>query len=166
MTHRFGSVRLQWVSLALALLLTGCCRPPAATSGDIETFDRGCGLVPQAPVIPSPTALSSRTTDAAHAVVRAALQDIRSYQGALTVFRDCLTSQTASGKGALARARRKGNERRTVRIAQELEDLTAEYDRTIDDEMQVVMIYVDLHNAYCAMGQYLAGCPRPRYDND
>jgi hypothetical protein len=127
-----------------------------------RTVEDICGAAPAGPSVPAESSVSGATADAVHAVLIDRLHSIRAYQKALAVYRECTTTQVADDKNALVKAQALGNDNRAVHLKQRLDAMWAAYDKTIDDETQVVQAYQDLHTVYCKMGEASRGCPRPQ----
>ena len=127
-----------------------------------RTVEDICGTTPAGPSVPNESSVPGATADAVHAVLIDRFHGIKAYQQALAVYRECMTTQVAKDKNALSKAKSLGNDDRAVHLKQRIDAMQAAYDRTIDDETQVVEAYQDLHTVYCKMGENLRGCPRSR----
>ena len=136
-------------------------KPAVRVKKGWRTVEDICGAAPAGPSILDKSSVAGATADVVHAVLIDRLRGIKTYQKALAVNRECMMTQVAEDKNALAKARAFGNDDRAVHLKQRLDAMLAAYDKTIDDEMQVVQAYQDLHNAYCKMGEGLRGCPQP-----
>lgn len=121
-----------------------------------------CGLPAALPAIPQASDLSGRTAEAAHEVVLGSFKTIKAYQGSLPRFRECILKNTTEYRASLAEAKARNDAVRSSAVNRWMDALMAAYDKTIDDETNVVTTYVNLHNAYCKIGAGLKGCPRPQ----
>jgi hypothetical protein len=137
-------------------------KPAVRVKKGWRTVEDICGAAPSGPSVQDKSSVAGATADAVHAVLIDRLHSIKAYQKSLAVYRECTTMQVAEDKNALAKARAFGNDDRTVHLKQRLDAMLAVYDKTIDDETQVVETYQDLHTTYCKMGEGLRGCPRPQ----
>lgn len=119
-----------------------------------------CGSAPIPPEIPGVNTLGGKTTDDAHTFVVAAIKPVKTYQGQLSTYRECLQTQAAAQKQLAADAKSKGDKAKQDSSTAEMNALQAAYDKTIDEETRVVTEWQTLHNAYCKMGDGLTGCPK------
>ena len=138
--------------------------PPSQRS--VTGFNGLCGSLPAAPAVLPASALSGRTSGEAHELVLDSFKAIKAYQVSLAGFRACLQRNVLEYKTVLAAAKGRQDATRTADVKHWIDELTAEYDRTIDRETEVVTVYMDVHNAYCRMGEGLKGCPSARPRND
>jgi len=88
------------------------------------------------------------------------LKDVKSYQGALQPFYNCVETQNQANAAALADAKSKSDKAKADQIQDASDALTKSYDKTVSTEKQVVADYMKLHDAYCALGDGLKGCPK------
>jgi len=121
--------------------------------------ENACGIAPIAPAIATGADLAGKTTDEAHTTALAALKSVKAYQVTLSSFRECLVTQTTAQKAALASAK---DDKAKKAATDQLADIQTAYDKTVDTETAVVTDYSNLHNAYCKMGDGLAGCAKPK----
>jgi hypothetical protein len=122
--------------------------------------EQSCGSSPIAPAISGAAELSGKSIDDAHTVVLAALKNVKAYQGTLSSFRECLTTQANAQKAVVAEAKSKGDKAKIDAAQQQMQIMQAAYDKTVDTETQVVTDYSGLHDAYCKLGDGLKGCPK------
>jgi hypothetical protein len=121
--------------------------------------ETSCGNAPIAPAIATAADLSGKTTDDAHTTALNALKSVKAYQVTLSSFRECLVTQTTAQKSLLATAKDDAAKKATI---EQIATIQAAYDKTVDTETAVVTDYTNLHNAYCKMGEGLAGCAKPK----
>ncbi len=123
-------------------------------------FAESCGTAPIPPEIPGVNSLAGKTTDDAHTFVVASIKPVKTYQGQLSTYRECLQTQANAQKQVVADSKAKGDKAAADKAQTEMEGLQKAYDKTIDVETQVVTDWQNLHNAYCKMGDGLVGCPK------
>lgn len=121
--------------------------------------ETACGTAPIPPAIATGADLAGKTTDDAHTTALTALKSVKAYQVTLSSFRECLVTQTNAQKAALADA--KDDKAKKV-VTDKIAEIQTAYDKTVDTETAVVTDYSNLHNAYCKMGDGLAGCAKPK----
>lgn len=121
---------------------------------------QSCGTAPIPPEIPGVNSISGKTTDDAHNIVLGSVKNVKTYQGQLSTYRECLQNQANAQKQVAADAKTAGEKAKADAATAEMTSLQAAYDKTIDVETQMVTDWQNLHNAYCKMGDGLAGCPK------
>lgn len=119
-----------------------------------------CGMAPIPPDIPNASALAGKTTDDAHSFVLASLKAVRTWQGQLSPFRECLQNAANVQKAAAADATASGDKGKADAASAQMNTLQAAYDKTVDTETKVATDFNTLHTAYCKMGDGLTGCPK------
>lgn len=122
--------------------------------------DMSCGSAPIAPAVPGTSDIAGKTPEAAHQIALGALKNVKSYQGSLATFRQCLKTHTSSVEKALNDAKAKGDKDKTADLQSQIDSLQSAWDKTVDTETQVVNDYMKLHNAYCQKGTGLPGCAK------
>jgi hypothetical protein len=108
--------------------------------------DTACGTAPIAPAIPTASAVSGKTGDDATKIRHDAFVQVKAYQGTLKPFRECLLKQTEDAKASLADAK---DDAAKKPIQANVDSMQKAYDKTVDDETQVVNEYVALQTAVC-----------------
>jgi hypothetical protein len=121
-----------------------------------------CGSTPVAPAIAGAADLSGKTTDDAHKVALDALKTVKIYQAALQPFYNCVETQSNANKTAIAEAQSKSDKAKLAQLQDADVQLQKNYQATLATEKQVVGDYMTLHDAYCKMGDGLAGCPKKK----
>ncbi len=115
--------------------------------------DTSCGTTPIAPAIPTASSIAGKTADDATSIKHEAFLQVKAYQATLKPFRECLVKQTSAlkaaadagsddkDKDAAARAKRDA--------ADKISSMQKVYDKTVDEETQVVNDFVALQTAVC-----------------
>ena len=108
--------------------------------------ETSCGTAPIAPAIPGAAAVAGKSGDEATKIKHDAFVQVKAYQSTLKGFRECLVNQTTAQKSAVAGAK----DDAAKKAAQETMDaMQKAYDKTVDDETQVVNDFVALQTAVC-----------------
>jgi hypothetical protein len=105
-----------------------------------------CGSAPIAPAIPAASAVDGKAGEDATKIRHDAFVQVKAYQGTLKPFRECLTKQTEDARAELATA--KDDSAKKVATAK-VEGLEKAFDKTVDEETQIVNEYVALQTAVC-----------------
>lgn len=105
-----------------------------------------CGTSPMGPEVPAPAAVSGKTAEQAAAIKHEAFVQVKDYQARLKPFRECLITQTNAMKATVADAK-DDSAKKTAQA--KMDDMQKAYDKTVDDETQVVNEYVALQTAVC-----------------
>ena len=108
--------------------------------------DSACGPTPIAPAIPTGASIAGKPGEEASKIKHEAFVQVKAYQSTLKGFRECLVNQTTAQKSAVAGAK----DDAAKKAAQETMDaMQKAYDKTVDDETQVVNDFVALQTAVC-----------------
>jgi hypothetical protein len=121
-----------------------------------------CGSTPVAPAIPGAADLTGKTTDDAHKVALDALKNVKIFQASLQPFYNCIETQSTANKTALTDAQSKSDKAKVAELQDAEATLQKNYQATLATEKLVVGDYMTLHDAYCKMGDGLAGCPKKK----
>ena len=114
-----------------------------------------CGTTPIAPAIPTASAIAGKTAEEATAAKHEAFVQVKAYQATLKTFRECLITQTTALKGTVDAAK---DDAAKKAVTEKVEAMQKVYDKTIDDETQVVSDYGALQTAVCK----IAECAPPK----
>lgn len=117
--------------------------------------DTPCGTTPLADVVPTPDAVSGKTAEEASAIRHQALVDVKTYQGKLKTFRECLVSQSNALKATIDTAK---DDAAKKRILEQMADLQSVNDHSVDDETKVVNDFIALQTAACK----IMNCTAPK----
>ncbi len=123
-------------------------------------FADSCGDMPIPPEIPNASALAGKAPDDAHTFVLGAFKSVRTWQGQLSPYRECLQKAANTQKLAAADAKTAGDKAKEDAATAQMNSLQASYDKTVDTETKVAADFNNLHTAYCKMGDGLTGCPK------
>jgi len=145
---------LKWLGLAAVLSLVTL---PAFADSDT------CGDEPIAPAMPSAADIGQRSPADAAKAKHQAFEDIRSWQGALKGYRDCLNSSinslTRQQKDAVAAT--KPDQDKIKSIQSQIDAANNAYNHSADSEERVVNDFHALSTAYCARSDVdRATCPK------
>jgi hypothetical protein len=108
--------------------------------------DTVCGTSPVGPAIPAPSAVSGKSAEDAAKIKHEAFVQVKDYQSRLKSFRDCLITQTNGMKTQIADAK---DDAAKKPLQEKMDGMQKAYDKTVDDETQVVNDYVALQTAVC-----------------
>ena len=119
-----------------------------------------CGTIPIAPAIPTASAIAGKTADEATKIKHEAFLQVKAYQTTLKPFRECLITQTTAAKAAAEAA--KDDKAKAAAAKKEADakiaDIQKAYDKTVDDETQIVNDFVALQTAVCK----IVDCTAPK----
>jgi hypothetical protein len=122
--------------------------------------ETSCGTTPIAPAIPAGSSLAGKTADEATAIKHEAFVQVKAYQGTLKPFRECLVKQTSALKATAGDP--KDDAAKAAAAKRDADDKIAAmqkaYDKTVDDETQIVNDFVALQTAVCKIVE----CPAPK----
>lgn len=108
--------------------------------------DSACGPTPIAPAIPTAASIAGKTGDDASKIKHEAFVQVKAYQGTLKPYRDCLMKQSADTKATIDTAK---DDSAKKAIQAKMDDMQKAYDKSVDDETQVVNDFVALQTAVC-----------------
>jgi hypothetical protein len=108
--------------------------------------ETSCGTTPIAPAIPAASSVAGKTADEATKSKHEAYVQVKAYQATLKTFRECLVTQTTALKGTIAAAK---DDAAKNDVTAKVADMQKAYDKTVDDETQVVNDFVVLQTAVC-----------------
>jgi hypothetical protein len=131
-------------SLSVALVVL------AASAGSVAAQEM-CGQPPIGPVIPSASDMRAKPAADAAATRHAAFAEIKSWQGALKSYRDCLTASMNTDKRDLGEAQRsdKPDKDKIAGLQQQLTAASHAWDVSVDDEEKIVNEWNAAGTAYC-----------------
>lgn len=145
---------LKWLSGTILFVL-------ASTAG--AAAQGMCGDAPIAPVIPSPADMSQKSPVDATAARHNAFGDIKTWQGALKSYRDCLNATVSTGKrdvGEMIRSE-KPDKDKIAKRQQEVDAANHAFDTSVDDEEKLVNEFHAAQVAYCTRSDVdHATCPK------
>jgi len=134
-----------------------------ALSGSGAAAQAMCGDPPIGPVIPPPAEIAQKTPAQAAAARHNAFMDIKTWQGALKSYRDCLNATVDTDKRDLGEAQRaeKPDTKKIDKLKQEMTDSGHAWDTSVDDEEKVVNEFHAVQVAYCTRSDVdRATCPK------
>jgi len=140
-------------------MLKSVCLMGALLVAAAPAFGQSCGTAPLAPAIPASSDLNGKAPDDAHKFVLDVLKNVKAYQASLGTYRGCLKAQEAVELTALNDAKTAGDKTKIAAAQQQAQSTIDVENKTVETEQQLATDYGTLHNAYCAMGTGLAGCP-------
>lgn len=108
--------------------------------------DTPCGTAPIAPAIPAASLVAGKAGDEAAKIKHEAFVQVKAYQANLKPFRECLITQTTAEKATGAAAKDDSAKKAS---AEKINDYQKVYDKSVDDETQVVNDFVALQTAVC-----------------
>lgn len=142
------------ISLVFALFIA---------SAGAAAAEETCGDPPLAPVIPSAADMRARPPADAATARHNAFADVRSWQGSLKSYRDCLNATIAMDKrdaGESARSE-KPDKDKILKWNAEIEAINHAYDVSVDQEERVVNDFHAAQVAYCTRKDVdVSTCPK------
>lgn len=122
-----------------------------------------CGDEPIPPALPSASDIMQKLPLDAQKAKHQAFEDVRSWQGALKGYRDCLTSaiDTATRQKQEAMGAQKPDQDKIKNLQSEIDAANHDYDKSTDTEEGVVNDFHALSTAYCSRTDVdKATCPK------
>jgi hypothetical protein len=108
--------------------------------------ETACGTTPIAPAIPTGASIAGKTGDDASKIKHDAFVQVKAYQATLKPFRECLMKQSADTKASIDTLK---DDSAKKAAQSKMDDMQKVYDKTVDDETQVVNDFVALQTAVC-----------------
>ena len=122
-----------------------------------------CGDPPLAPVLPTATEMRAKSPADAAKARHSAFADVRSWQGSLKSYRDCLNATIATDKRTAGENARsdKPDKNKIASWNAEIEAANHAYDRSVDQEEKVVNEFHAAQVAYCTRKDVdVSTCPK------
>lgn len=108
--------------------------------------DAACGPTPIPPAVPTAASIAGKPGEEASKIKHDAFVQVKAYQGTLKPFRECLMKQTGDVKASIETAK---DDAAKKAATAKMEEMQKAYDKTVDDETQIVNEFVALQTAVC-----------------
>jgi|GEM_PF-5210778 hypothetical protein len=133
----------------------------AAVSAPVWAADE-CGPLPVAPAFLTISDLNAKPVEAARAEVVGSYHHVKTYQGSLRSFRECLQRVTKDDVAALGVAKAKHDDTLAKEIQGRMTDRQAISDKSVDSEQLVVTDFNTLRVAHCTRDTDPKVCPQKK----